>query len=142
MHIDINDNTSLREIQLVFSNFYPYLYIEFYRKPHREHEASDEKDEIESDHTIGSIKKTHVTGVLEIQPLYKVSDVENEFRKRFGISVQILRKERDGWVQTTGADDFTLKELNEIGRNSSDQNILDDYEKGFEEPEERPDKLY
>ena len=52
------------------------------------------------------------------------------------------RKEKEGWVQTTGEDNFTLTELNEMGRNSSDQNILDDYEKGFEEPEERPDKLY
>jgi hypothetical protein len=68
--------------------------------------------------------------------------VEREFRERFGISIQVLRKEKDGWVQTTGTDDFTLKELNETGRNSSDRNILDDYEKGFGEPEERPDKLY
>lgn len=142
MHIDITDNTSLREIQLVFSNFYPYLYIEFYRKPHREYEASEEKEKIESDTTIGAVRKTHISGVLEIRPLYKVSDVEKEFRERFGISVQVLRKEKDGWVQTTGTDDFTLKELNEIGRNSSDQQILEDYEKGLEEPEERPDKLY
>ena len=142
MHIDITDNTSLREIQLVFSNFYPYLYIEFYGKPHRQYEASEGKDKIECDTTIGAIRKTHISGVLEIRPLYKVSDVEKEFKKRFGISVQILRKEKEGWVQTTGEDNFTLTELNEMGPNSSDQNILDDYEKGFEEPEERPDKLY
>lgn len=142
MHIDINDNTSLREIQLVFSNFYPYLYIEFYKKPHQEYESSEERDKIESDTTIGTIKKTHISGVLEIQPLYKVSDVEKEFRERFGISVQILRKEKDIWVQTTGADDFTLKELNEMGRNSSDEIIISEYERGFEESEDKPEKLY
>ncbi|HEX6848538.1 MAG TPA: hypothetical protein VF144_16250 [Chitinophagaceae bacterium] len=142
MHIEINDHTSLREIQLVFSSFYPYLQIEFYCKRHPRFESSDEMDEIESDHTIGSIKKTHVSGVLEIQPLYKVADVETEFSKRFGLSVQILRKEKDGWVQTAGEDDFTLKELNELGRNSSDETLLTDYEQGFEGPVDKPEKLY
>lgn len=142
MHLDINDNTSLREIQLVFSNFYPYLHIKFYKKPHQEYQASEEKDEIEADRTIAAIRNTHISGVLEIRPLYKVSDVEKEFLQRFGISVQVLRMEKDGWVQTTGADDFTLKELNEMGRNSSDTIIVSEYEKGFEEPEEKPDKLY
>lgn len=61
---------------------------------------------------------------------------------RFGLSVQILRKEKDNWEQTTGMDDFTLKEINELGRNSSDEFILEDYEKGFEDNEEKPEKLF
>lgn len=142
MHIEINDNTSLREIQLVFSNFYPYLQIKFFNKPHKEYEISKDIDEIDSHTTVGAVKKTHVSGLLEIQPLYRVSEVENEFRERFGLSIQILRKEKDAWVQTVGADDFTLKELNEMGRNSSDATIVSDYEKGFDEPEDKPVKLY
>ncbi|MDP4261325.1 MAG: hypothetical protein Q8941_02230 [Bacteroidota bacterium] len=141
MHLEINDKTSLRDIQLVFSDFYPYLKIEFYRKRHKKYEASDEAFQIDPNICIGDIKHTHVTGLLEIRPLYKVADVENEFQQRFGLSVQILRKEKEGWQQTTGMDDFTLKELNEIGRNSSDEFIVSDYEEGFEESEEKPEKL-
>ena len=47
-----------------------------------------------------------------------------------------MRKEKDRWEQTTGMDDFTLKDLNEMGRNSSDEFIVTDYEEGFEEEEE------
>jgi hypothetical protein len=49
--------------------------------------------------------------------------------------VQIFKKENKGWEQTTGMDDFTLKDLNEIGRNSSDEFIIEDYEEGIEEGE-------
>jgi len=35
-----------------------------------------------------------------------------------------------------------LKELNELGRNSSDEFIVEDYEQGFEEGEEEPGKLF
>jgi hypothetical protein len=138
MHIEINDNTSLREIQEVFSDYYPYLQINFYRKQHKKYEASDEKDRISPDTAIGEIRKTHISGLLEIRPLYKVADVEKEFRKRFDLSVQIIRKEKEGWVQTTGMDDFTLKELNEAGRNSSDEYVVEDYEEGFREAPEEP----
>ena len=142
MHIEINDSISLREIQEVFSDFYPYLKIEFYSKRHKKYEASSEASQIDPNVLIGDIKATHVSGVLEILPFYKISEVEREFQQRFGLSAQILRKENRGWEQTTGMDDLTLKEVNEIGRNSSDEFIVEDYEKGFEETDEKPEKLY
>jgi glycerol-3-phosphate O-acyltransferase len=142
MHIEITDHTTIREIQEAFANFYPYLQIEFYKKPHKKYQASAEKDLVYPGKTIDEIKQTHVSGLLEISPASKVADVEKEFLQRFGLSVQVLRKQKNGWEQTTGMDDFTLKELNEMGRNSSASFIMEDYDEGFEEKEEKPSKLY
>lgn len=136
MHIEINDSTSLRQIQQVFSNYYPYLKIEFFSKRHKKYEASEENNLIDPDILIGDIKGSHEGGVLEIRPLYKVADVEKEFQQRFGLSVQICRKEKDRWEQTTGMDDFTLKDLNEFGRESSDEYILADPEEDIDEDNE------
>lgn len=124
MHIEINDNITLRSIQEVFSDYYPYLQIEFYKKPHKIYQASRESDLIFPGKTVGEIKQTHVSGLLEINPLNTIADIENEFKFRFGLSVQVLRKDKDKFIQTTGMDDFTLKELNELARNSSDEYIL------------------
>ncbi len=142
MHLEINDKTSLREIQKVFSDFYPYLKIEFYSKRHKKYEASDEDREIEPDILIGDIKAAHVAGVLEILPLSRVWEVEKEFQERFGLHIQIFRKAKDRWEQTTGMDDFTLKDLNEFGRSSSDKFIVSDYEQKFWDVEEKPNKLF
>jgi hypothetical protein len=142
MHIEINDKTPLVEIQSVFSAYYPYLKIEFYGRRHKKYEMSDEKYMIEPNILIGDIKAAHVSGVLEMMPSSRVADVEKEFLQRFGLSVQVFRREKDSWEQTAGMDDFTLKELNETGRNSSDEVILSEYEKGFEEPENDPGKIY
>ena len=141
MHIEITDKTKLREIQEVFSDFYPYLQIEFYDKAHKIYEASDKSDAMDPGKTIGEIKRTHVSALLEIQPLYRVADVETEFQMRFGLPVQVFWKDKEVWRQTTGMDDFTLKELNEMGRNSSDEFIVDDYEEGFEESGDKPEIL-
>jgi hypothetical protein len=57
-------------------------------------------------------------------PLSKLSDIEDEFYKRLGLSVQILVNQKNKWEQTTGMNHFTIKELNELGRNSFDEYIL------------------
>lgn len=141
MHIDINDKTSLIQIQEAFSAFYPYLKIEFYSRRHKKYEGSNELFLIEPNILVGDIKATHISGVLKILPLSRVSEVEKEFQERFGLSAQIFRKEKKSWEQTTDMDDFTLKELNEFGRNSSDEFIVEDYEEGFEEGAEESNTL-
>lgn len=141
MHLPINDKTTLSEIQNVFSAFYPYLKMEFYSRRHEKYEASAEERSIEPNILIGDIKAAHVSGVLEILPLSRVWEVEKEFQERFGLCIQILRKEKDHWEQTTGMDDFTLKDLNEFGRSSSDEFIVSDYDETFEDTEEKPEKL-
>lgn len=141
MYLEINDNTSLKEIQETFSNYYPYLKIEFFRKAHKIYESSPEREAIDPGTLVGDLKRTHVSGVLEIQPLYRIADVEKEFLERFGLSIQILRKEKDRWEQSTAMDDFTLKDLNEFGRSSSDEFIVSDYEEKFVDVDEKPEKL-
>jgi glycerol-3-phosphate O-acyltransferase len=131
MYIEINDNSTLREIQQAFNNFYPYLQLEFFLKPHKKYESSPEKNKAYPGETIGDLKQTHVSGVIDIHPWYKASAVEREFLDRFGLSAQILVKENDHWKQTTGLDDFTLKELNELSRNASDEFIVEDYEESI-----------
>ena len=142
MHIDIHDKTRLKEIQKVFSDFYPYLQIRFFRKKHTKYQASPEEEEVNPEKEIGEIRKTHISGLLEIHPLYKVSEVEREFQQRFGLSTQLMQREKGKWVQTTGLDDFTLKELNEISRNASDEFIVSDYDRGFENEGDKPEKLF
>ena len=135
MYFEINDNTTFKEIQEAFSNFYPYLQLEFYKLGHKKYEESLDIDLVYPGKTIGDVKKTHVSGILEIRPLDTIAKVEEELKIRFGLSAQIFWNDKDIWRQTTGMDDFTLKELNEMGRNSSDEYIVSDYEEGFQEDE-------
>lgn len=135
MYIEINDDTTIRHIQEKISDYYPYLQIEFHRRPHKKYKASGANDLIFPGDTIGDVKQTHISAILEITPVSKVADIEKEFQQRFGLSVQILRKENEKWIQTTGMDDFTLKELNVLSRNSSDEFILAEPDSEYEDTE-------
>lgn len=133
MHLEINDNTLLENVQHAFTNFYPYLTIEFYKGHHHIYETSDETARIDSRKKVSDVLNTHISTLIEIQPWYKVKDVENEFQERLGISVQIMKKEKENWEQTTGLDNITLRDLNILGRNSSDEYIVTDYDETFDE---------
>lgn len=135
MHLEINDTTTFKEIQEAFSNFYPYLQLEFYTRGHKKYEESLDIDLVYPGKTIGDVKKTHTSGILEIRPLDTVAQVEAELKTRFGLSAQVFWNDNDVWRETTDMDDFTLKDLNVIGRNSSDSFIVSDYEEGFQEDE-------
>ena len=133
MHLEINDNTILENLQHTFTNFYPYLTIEFYRGQHHRYEASDETVRIDPLKKVCDVLDTHISTLLEIQPWYKVKDIEKEFQERIGISIQIMKKEKEDWEQTTGLDNLTLRDLNILGRNSSDEYIVTDYDETFDE---------
>lgn len=141
MHTEINDNTTFRELQDLFSSYYPFLRLAFYKEGHRPYETSDEKEAIAPRQKIGDFKKTHVSGLLEILPHYKARGVEKELLSRFGLTAQVLRKDRNCWVQAAGLDDLSLKELNELSRNASDDYVVKDYEEGLNEPETKPERL-
>jgi len=133
MHIHIHDKTTLGEIQNVFGTYYPYLRLRFYKHPHQHFQISSEKERLSEDLHIENIRQTHMDKVLEIMPTQRVDEVEDLFLKQFGLSVQILKKEKNEWVQTTGLDSYSLKEVNEFSRNDSDEFVIRDYDEGFDE---------
>jgi hypothetical protein len=135
MHIEINDNTTFKEIQEAFADFYPYLQLEFYTRPHQKYGESLDIDLVYPGKTIGDVKNTHMSGILEIGPPDTVARVEKELKMRFGLPAQVFWKDKDVWRQTTGMDDLSVKELNEMARNSSDDFIVSGYEEGFDENE-------
>jgi len=139
MHISIHDHTSIREIQKTFSDFYPYLKIEFYKFGHSKYGSSAVLHQLNPELTVSSVNRLHKDGIIEIQPENKVADTERELELRFGLHAQIFRKARETWLQTMSEDDFTLYELNLLGRNASDEYILE--EEDIDPGDEKPEKL-
>lgn len=140
MHIQITDQTKIGSIQEAFQQFYPHLRIEFYRLPHPIYTLSDNRLKLSPELPVGAIKKTHTDFILEIQPTQKVKEVEMEIEYKLGLGAQLFRQCKGGWLQTTGEDDFSVKDLNLYGRNANDDYILE--EEDIDPGEEKPDKLF
>jgi hypothetical protein len=110
MILIIHDKLTIEDLQERFSLCFPYLKIEFYKKPYHCKAASSENDRIDPKCRIGDVRKNHNLGQLEIKSFNLIGKVENEFKDRFGLYIQIYRNKNGGWIQTKSTESCLLKE--------------------------------
>jgi HPt (histidine-containing phosphotransfer) domain-containing protein len=118
MTIEINDSRTVREIQREFTSRYPNLKIEFFHARHGREEVSAGNPCL-PDQTIGSIRDRHTEGAISIESKRETGSIEQEFEDKFGLHVQLYRKQAEEWIQTIGTDTLSLAEQNSISRNLS-----------------------
>jgi len=123
MIIEIDDTLTIEYIQEKFNDFFPFLKMEFYRHPHQWSEESQDTTVFPSNMRIGDIRKNHLHGEMKIYSWHKTGSVEQEFRKKYGLNVQVFRHHGNQWIETIGTDELTLEEQNEIGRKSSQDRL-------------------
>lgn len=115
MKLHVDDKRVISSIQEDFNSAFPYLKIEFFKKPHEAGEASPLSEMLPSDSTLGKWRTIHNEGDLTITAETKVDEVETMFQEKFGISAQVFRKSGAVWLETSATDSWTLKEQNEQG---------------------------
>lgn len=120
MLLKIFDHEKIDEIQDKFNECFPYLKIEFYQQPHKWHEGSSTNFLIQPGSYIEEIRKTHESGILSIKSWDKTGHVEQEFKRLFGLNVQIFRLHKDKWIQTIDSDELTLKEQSDLAKSSQE----------------------
>src|SRR5690349_8685616 len=66
MFLEINDQSTIKEIQHRFSEEFPFLKIEFYNKAHKKGEGSLGEDKYSHHRRIGEIRTKHHAGSLKL----------------------------------------------------------------------------
>lgn len=115
MKIIISDKRKIFAIQEDFSKLFPYLKIEFFAKPHKSSGASAKKLIRHGSKTLEECRIMHTTGSITIIPQMTVSDLEQNFRDIYGLSIQVFRKSGKVWLETTVTDGWSLEEQNKQG---------------------------
>ena len=123
MEILINNGKTIREIQEEFQKSFPFLKIEFYKEYHLNGKGSPKNIKWSPGLTIREIRKLNNEGHLTIHESMKVSEVESEFSKVFGLPVQIFRKSGRIWLQTTRTDDWTIAKQNQKAQQNVDNEV-------------------
>lgn len=110
--IKIDDSTKVSELKKLFNNQFPFLKIEFFKKPHKSLQGSLKKNIISEDFTIKSVD---CDNIVTYNDDMSVADLEKQFFDNFKLSVQIFRKSGRTWLETTFTDNWSLKKQNQEG---------------------------
>jgi hypothetical protein len=120
MMLHINNTTTIRDLQEDFSKAYPFLKIDFFNQPHGWGEMNSQAIRYNGNFRLIDIEKIQFHhSAIEIHPWTKVGELEQTFKDRIGLYVQVSRRLGDEWIQTAGTDDLNIDEQNEIGKKSN-----------------------
>ena len=111
--ITIQPPLKLATIQKEFNEAFPYLKLEFFKHKHNMYAGNTRKDmllPVEAFKHV--IKENEKMSIDEEMPVFIL---EQQFREKFGVAVQVFRKSGRSWLETTKTDDWTLKRQNDQG---------------------------
>ena len=124
MIIELNDKMKIADLNHLFIQQFPFLKLSFYNQPKNLQGESFSYHLLDSNlNLIKCTESKSLPGEIEIHFWHKTNDVENQFKKKFGLNVQIHRRNGDEWVQTVGTDGLMLEEQNKIGKQSVEKEM-------------------
>jgi hypothetical protein len=120
MEIVLTYQETVKDIKKQFNCLFPYLKLEFFSEPHVVGQGSPFVKMIPPSTLLGEICGILREGEITIKPDLSVKEVEQTFQHRFGLPVQVFRRQKDVWLETTNTDYLTLAEQNDMGRRASE----------------------
>jgi len=116
MHI--NKEKTIGELKNEFHDKFQGLKLEFYKRDHNEYEPSSPDDMLDESSSLSSLIDFSEDREYIIKADISVKQLENDFKNIFGLNVQVFRKSKDIWLQTSATDDWTLEKQNSKGLHS------------------------
>jgi hypothetical protein len=120
MQLSIQGERLIADVQLDFTNAYPFLKIEFFRNGLKRQTRYHANLKIGNHARLKDAwnwKKD--SGQVSLGDSITVLELEEALMDEFGLSVQVFRKSGNVWLETTMTDNWTLKQQNDHGREIS-----------------------
>ena len=115
MHLYIEPNRLINDIQDEFNTMFPFLKIEFFKNKSLFRSDFSSSQIIPKNRKIGEGQPAMKEGDIDIDLDMKVIELEKIFRDRFNLSVEVFRKSGNLWLETSMTDNWTLHQQNNHG---------------------------
>ncbi len=116
IYIVVDESQTIESVQKKFNSAFPFLKIEFFKDSHIIGSGSKKKRMYESASIkLINLNKNFKRGRISIEANRTVANLESDFQKQFGLSIQVFRKSGKVWLETSVTDSWTLDEQNKEG---------------------------
>jgi hypothetical protein len=121
MILKIHNTKTVGELKMKFAECFPYLKLEVYYRSHKWNEGTRAQFLVPSDKTLGEVRRNYMQGDMDVKSWNKTGEVERALKEKFGLNVQVFRRYKSGWIQSTKTDGLTLKEQSDIASKTVDR---------------------
>lgn len=115
MKLQIKPSDTIQIIQEKFQAVFSHLKIEFYTHAHHTSEGSAKNEQYLHNITLKEIIKSDLAIEIDIDATMSTAAFEQYFLETYQISIQVMRKQRGTWLQTTKSDSLSLEAQNQKG---------------------------
>jgi len=119
MKIAIKDTRTVSDVKHEFNKQYPYLKIEFLNLSDLSKMKFNKPGIYSDERKLGSCRKIHNEGNVHIESNVTVAEMEQEFKNRFGLDVELFRKSGRLWIEANLTSAWTLERQNMEGKELS-----------------------
>ncbi len=132
MRLTIDTQRQISDIQKEFNEIFPFLKLEFFNNKSFSRNNFTSSQIIPRNRKLGDSQKGIENGFIEIEESMKVSELENLFRDKYRLAVQVFRKSGNLWLETTMTDNWSLFQQNKHGREISTNKAIDTETKDYD----------
>jgi hypothetical protein len=112
MKLPIERGTSVKDVKHVFTNYYPYLKIEFYKMLADGEQNKTKREALPLNFILGNLLKNADKILLDLDKDISVSALETQF-SNIRLDAEVFRRSGNVWVETSLTDNWTLQQQNE-----------------------------
>ncbi|MCE3281564.1 MAG: hypothetical protein K0Q66_301 [Chitinophagaceae bacterium] len=121
MHLQVKEGISLWNLQKQFTDVFPFLKLEFFRSSAGAKKVPSREEILKPGEAGSDLSKAAGAAVdINIDKHMTVASLEEEFRRKAGLGVQVFRKSGNVWIATSLTSDWTLEQQNREGESLSD----------------------
>jgi hypothetical protein len=128
MKLIINKKSTVENVKKIFTNYYPYLRIELYKRSFNENQTITKKEPLSFNVQLNDVSHTAGENIISISNDVTVAELENRF-ENIGLIAGILRKSGNVWIEASLTNNWTLQQQNaaaeEISRSFNKTKIND-----------------
>lgn len=121
MILEIDENTTIADLQTHFSASFPFLKLGICKEVELINKTQKWIEIKDTHTTINQLRKNRQVIFIEIHYWQKTKTVDKIFHDKAGLVIKIMRKQGEHWIETCGTDELTLEEQNDIGRKASQE---------------------
>ena len=111
MKFYIEKNTAVEDVKKVFTDYYPYLKIEFYKTMDNEKIAPLKREALPSNFILNKLLKDSDNTIINLDKNITVAELEDQFAN-IGLNAEIFRKSGSAFIGTSLTDNWTLQQQN------------------------------
>jgi hypothetical protein len=120
MRLQLKEGVTLSSVQKKFNEAFPYLKLEFFKRPDTSKKVPPKEELLRPDEVASRYVAANGSPInIDIDNKMTVAGLEDEFRAKTGLGVQVFRKFGSVWVETILTNDWTLEQQNSEGESIS-----------------------